>query len=287
MRFNILTVDEFGMTSIELTNMLKNFNVYIHNVKDSEEAEVTVVDKKINYTAIVWAMNSVDYSVFDAIKVLKTKEEFVNMPIVIISKFTDKKYIIKAIESGAVEYIAKPYNEDTVLNKLCRVLGIPFGKSEENMLDEDIITFNFKEMFNKELKAASRGGYSFSLLMATIKENESSNAILEDKSNIISLINRVIKNNLRETDSSFIYEANKLLVLLPFSDKAGAREIELKLKSIYTNNSMIKKKNEGYHLVTASITYPEDGKIKHVLLKKLEEEFEKCILGNIEINITV
>jgi hypothetical protein len=40
---------------------------------------------------------------------------------------------------------------------------------------------------------------------------------------------------------------------------------------------MIKKKNEGYVLVTASISYPEDGKIKHVLLQKLEDEFDKSI----------
>ena len=280
MRFNILSVDEFGMTSIELTNMLKNFNVYINNVKDADEAEATFKDRKINYNAIVWAMNSVDFSVFDAIKHLKTKEEFKSIPIVIISKFTDKRYIIKAIESGAIEYIAKPYNEETVLNKLCRVLGIPFEKSSVNLLDEDIITFNFKELLNKELKAASRGGYDFSLIMATVVQKENNIVKNEDKNNLIGLINRVIKNNLRETDSSFIYTSSNILILLPFSDKDGTKAIEQKIRNIYESNSMIKKKNEGYHLVIASITYPDDGKIKHVLLKKLEDEFEKCVIEN-------
>lgn len=279
MRFNILTVDEFGMTSIELTGMLKNFNVYIKNVKDADEVETTFKDNKTNYTAIVWAMNSVDYSVFDAIKHLKGKEEFKTIPIIVISKFTDKRYIIKAIESGAVEYIAKPYNEETVLNKLCRILGIPFEKSAGNMLDEDILTFNFKEMFNKELKAASRGSYPFSLIMATILHKADYGAELEDVESTIKLINRVIKNNLRETDSSFQYTGNNLMILLPFANKEGVKCIEKKLNDIYESNSMIKKKNKGYLFVTASITYPDDGKIKHVLLQKLEEEFDTNIIN--------
>jgi hypothetical protein len=67
MRFNILTIDEFGMTNIELNTMLKNFNVYINNVRDEEEAESIFKDNKLNYNAIVWAMNSADFSVFEAI----------------------------------------------------------------------------------------------------------------------------------------------------------------------------------------------------------------------------
>lgn len=277
MRFNILTVDEFGLTNIELTSMLKNFNVHVNNVKDADAAERTFKTQKLNYNAIVWAMNAVDYSVFDAIKLLKEKEDFKNIPIVVISKFTDKRYIIKAIESGAIEYIAKPYNEETVLSKLCRVIGIPFEKSEGNMLDEDIITFNFSEMFNKELKAASRGGYPFSLIMATIVHKARIDKGLDDINNIMILINRVFKNNLRETDSSFQYSSSKLIILLPFSNKEGTKEIEEKLNNIYESNSMIKKKNQGYIFVTSSISYPEDGKIKHVLLHKLEEAFDENV----------
>ena len=286
-RFNILTIDEFGITNIELMNMLKSFQVYIHNVKDVEEAETAFKDPKVKYTTVVWAMNSVVLSVFDEIHRLKAKEEFKNIPIVIISKFTDKKYIIKAIEAGAVEYIAKPYNEETVLNKLCRVLGIPFEKTAENLLDEDILTYNFNEMLNKELKAVSRGGYRFSLMRVTVLQEiepvlQEIEPVLspEDSSQVIELINRVLKNNLRETDSSFIYKSNNIMILLPFADKDGAIIIEQKIKSIYDKNSMIGKKNKGYVLAVASITYPDDGKIKHMLLKKLEERFEKIINEN-------
>jgi two-component system, chemotaxis family, chemotaxis protein CheY len=275
MRFNILSVDEFVMTRIELTNMLKNFNVHINSVQDWIEAESVLKEGKQVTNAIVWTINSIDINAFDEIKLIKSKEAYKNIPIIIISKFTDKKYIIKAIESGAVEYIAKPYNEETVLSKMCRVLGIPFEKTEDNTLDEDIITFSFSEMFNREIKAASRGGYPLSLILVTITPKAHSSKSQDEINTILSILNKVIRTNLRETDTSFHYSQDYLIILLPFTDKTGIKAIEKKLRHVYQNHSMIKQKNSGYIFITSSISFPEDGKIKDKLLEKLEDEFDK------------
>lgn len=276
MRFNILTVDEFGLAGIELANLLKNFNVYINNAIDSLEAESIFKSKKVNYNAIIWSMNSIDYSVFDDIRKLKELAEFKAVPIIIVSKFTDKKYIIRAIEAGAVEYIAKPYNEETVVNKLCRILGIPFERGIGNLLDEDILTYNFKEMLNKELKAASRGNYPLSMILGTLVY-KSTEERKEDVSSFTTLVNRVFKNNLRETDTGFVYTDNSIVFILPFSDEEGAKTIQEKLQKVFEDHTVIKKRNEGYILVTCSVSYPKDGKIKHVLLQKLEDESERCV----------
>ncbi|MCX8130745.1 MAG: response regulator [Clostridia bacterium] len=273
MRYNILSVDEFGTTRIELSNMLRNLDVSIINVKDEIEMINTLHEKKTIFNAVAWTINSIDMKDFEAIKRLKSKEAYKSIPVIIVSKFTDKKYIIKAIESGAVEYVAKPYDEETVLKKICKILGVPFEKTKSKKIDEDIVTYNFSEMFNREIKAASRGGYPLTVTMASIVPLAAGSADQENVDGIISLVNRVIKTKLRETDTSFHYGINNLILLLPFADKSGSEIIKKKLKAIFASHSMIRQRNNGYELVVASVTFPDDGKIKGKLLERLESNF--------------
>jgi len=51
--------------------------------------------------------------------------------------------------------------------------------------------------------------------------------------------------------------------------------VEKKVQDIFSTHSLIKRKNNGFRLVTASVTYPEDGKVKDKLLEKLEDIFNK------------
>jgi PleD family two-component response regulator len=275
MRYNILSVDEMGITRIELASMLRNLKVNIINVKDEIETINTLREHK-DIHAIIWTINSIDLRDYDVIKRLKTKEAYKNIPIIIVSKFTDKKYIIKAIESGAMEYIAKPYDEDTVVKKICRVLGVHMEKTVNKTHEEDIVVFNFSEMLSKEIKSAGRGGYEMSILMASVARNSSIVNIKDNSEEIVALISKIMKGRLRETDTTFLYGTNNLIMLLPFAGKEGIKSVEKKINDIFINNSLIKQKNTGnYVLVTASVSFPEDGKIKDKLLEKLENKFSE------------
>jgi PleD family two-component response regulator len=279
MRFNILSVDELGLTRIELSGMLKNSDMHIVNVADEVEMINVLRERKISFHAIVWTINSIDLKDFEAIKVLKSKEAYKSIPVIIVSKFTDKKYIIKAIECGAIEYIAKPYDEESVVKKIYKILGVPLEKSLEKKVDEYIVTYNFSEMLNKEIKAASRGAYPLTIAMATIMASDQQIAVQDGADALINMVNKVVRTRLRETDSSFLYGLNNIVVLLPFADKSGAECVEKKLQDIFVTHSMIRQRNTGYSLVTASVTFPDDGKIKGKLLEKLGINFTAAVDG--------
>lgn len=279
MRYNILCIDEFGITKVELANILKNLDINIINARDENDALDVLSGMITPVSAIVWSLNSTELKDFEAIKKVNGKDEYKNIPIVIISKFTGKKYVMKAVESGAVDYIAKPYDETAVLKKLCKVMGIPFEKAVERMNHEDFVTYNFYEMFNKEIKAAARGGYPMTLVLVSVVPNSSEVEHGGEVDELAVLIASVLKTKLRETDIVFNCGGNSLIVILPFTGKDNVDCIKKKIYDTYNDHTMIKPKKKGYDLVFSSVTYPDDGRVKEKLLEKLEQGLDVQLKG--------
>ncbi|MDP4092815.1 MAG: response regulator [Bacillota bacterium] len=270
MRFNIICVDEFGITRIELAGILKNLNINFINVKDETDAENVLESMKTPVNAIIWTINSVDMKDFESIKRLKELDSFKNIPVIIISKFTDKKYVIRAIEAGAVEYIAKPYDEAAVLRKICKAIGVAYDKALDKSLDDDIVTYSFSEMFNKEIKAASRGKYPMTIMLASVVPNKAEAENKKEIEDIALLVLRILKTRLRETDIAFQYGSNNMVLLLPFAGRDDVDGIKKKIFKMFSDHTAIKQKNLGYALKISSVTFPDDGKVKDKLLEKLE-----------------
>lgn len=277
MRHNVLCVDEAGIVKIEMSGMLKSFDIGFTDARDFKDAAGILKDAKTKFSAVIWALNYADLKDFDLIRKMKGQDSARNIPVIIVSKFTDKRYIIKAIESGASEYIVKPYDEQMTVRKLCRILGIPFEKPAGGYEEEEYVSFDFSELVNKELKSASRGSYPLSIVMAAIMPQEYDTYSQSRMNEIIKLINRVIRTKLRETDTSLCYGTNNLVLILPFSDKNGAATVERKIHEIYDTHTVIKQSNRNLKLVTAGVSFPEDGKIREKLLEKLENQIETAV----------
>jgi PleD family two-component response regulator len=160
MKKNILTVDGMGITKIELSSILKDYDINVVAVANEIEALSVLHEEKININAVIWTVNFVDELDFSAIRGMKRRGKHKHIPVIIISRFTDKSHIIRAIEAGVSEYIVKPYDDTVLLNKVLRALELPYTNHER--VTEDVVEFSlfsFSDMYNKEYKAAGRGGY--------------------------------------------------------------------------------------------------------------------------------
>jgi len=274
MQCTILTVDELEVIRFELVEILKGLNVEIINAVSEEEVLRIIGSKEYTINIIIWVVNSGDFKCFEALKRVKGNQLCKDIPIIVVSSFTDKKYVLKAIESGAVEYIARPYDENTVIKKISRITGL-LNRISNNEVIEDIITFNFTEMSNKELKAASRGGYPLTFMLVSIIPYDDLNKYeyRKEVNSFTNIVNMVIRSNLRETDTSFHIDVNKIILLLPFADSEGAKIIEEKIYKLFESHSFIRKKNKGHSLYITSASFPEDGKVKDKLLQKLKDNY--------------
>ena len=277
---NILCVDKYDIIRLEFSRLLGGYGINFINAGNEVDAVNILSNGKIKFNAVLWDINADNYEDLDLISRLKNKEYCRNIPIIIVSGLTDRKHIIKAIESGAVEYIVKPYDEEIVEAKICGMLNMSCrGKAADKDADDNIVYFSFSEMFNKEIKAADRGGYPLSAMIISLIPESSAEPGGEFYGNvvtdIITLADRVIRTRLRETDTLFQYGINSLVILLPFTNKRGAEPVEAKIRSLFENHTLIKQKGGGFSfkLITASVTFPEDGKTKNKLLEKLKSEF--------------
>lgn len=270
MRYEILSVDETGLTALELARIVSKYEIKITSAAGKEEAIDLATNKNKDYKALIWALDSVEAADFSEIKKLKASHAFKRIPLIVISNHTDKKYIIKAIEAGAVEFIARPYDADTVESKICRVLDIPACKA--GAILDDIIAFNFMDMFNKEMKSASRGNYPMTIMLSSIAL-DADNLKNDKQKEITDILLRILKTKLRETDSLFNYDSSRLVLLLPFTDHSGAEVVKERINETFKTHSLLKDKINGCRLTTVYVSFPEDSKIKDKLLEKLENEF--------------
>jgi len=270
MRYNILCVDESGASRLELENLLKNRDIDINilNVRSHTEAIDLVKAGKYRISVAVWAINDMETKVFNWIKAFKREEQGRNIPAVIISDIMDKRHVVKAVESGAAEYILRPYDEAVVLEKFGRILEAASEKAAVKVNYEDIVTYNFFEMLSREMKAASRGAFPLTVMFVSAVPRE----VNEDRSlnNYMELIGKIIKTKLRDTDVTFQYRADTLAILLPFASCEGADAVTKKIKNIINTHTIIRKMGKGYKPVIVSVTFPEDGRIKSKLLEKLD-----------------
>jgi diguanylate cyclase (GGDEF)-like protein len=114
-------------------------------------------------------------------------------------------------------------------------------------------------------------------MLASIVVTDAVNYHHQDIDSIMDTVCKVIRNSLRGTDSVFRYGANNLYILLPFTGKEGVNAVDEKIHQIYDSHSVINKKKGGCILVTASVSYPDDGKIGEKLLSILENNFDDVL----------
>ncbi len=293
MQMDVLCVDVHMKTASEIAAYLKTFplnsreltidiDIRLLEAVDVRQMVEMLENRNFNIKAVILLNNGPEngsgIECFSLIQSMKSRMNYVDIPFIIISDLTASEYVIKSIESGATAYITRPLDGPSLSEKLSEAIEatIPAGQrgksnwNKGNRPVEDIITFTFAEMLNREVKAAARGNYPLTVSLFTFKENATA-----DPEDFIDVLNRIIKVQLREFDSCFRYGNRGIIVLLPFADDAGADVVCNKIIGIFNTNSIIRQKNSGLELTAASVSYPKDGKVSDKLLDRLSSVVSK------------
>lgn len=119
----ILIIDDNTANILLLSKMLKiaGYN-NIKTLNDSREVLNTVYEYTPSLILLDYKMPFMDG--LEVIDTLKSKEDYNNIPIIMISAENDKEYYKKAFEQGAVDYISKPFNYNDIISKIENVLQI-------------------------------------------------------------------------------------------------------------------------------------------------------------------
>lgn len=110
----ILVVEDSKFQSLILKDILSKGGYDVVCVSSAEEAINNDYYKKFDLillNVVLPGMNGYEFC-----KVIKNNDKF--LPVIIITSIEDKKSLVKALNSGADDYIKKPYNVDELLARI-------------------------------------------------------------------------------------------------------------------------------------------------------------------------
>ncbi|WP_153913787.1 response regulator [Shewanella sp. TC10] len=116
----VLVVDDQNVMLKIITTILKPKGFEVEVATNGVEAL-----NKLKHCQPELVLLDIDMPIMDGIQTLKTiksMDEMVNIPIIMLTSSTDKESFIECRELGAIDYIVKPTNAETLLKKIYAVI---------------------------------------------------------------------------------------------------------------------------------------------------------------------
>ncbi len=112
----ILIIDDSAVNNVLLENVLEDQNYEVIIAFNGNDA-FKAIDKNIPDLILLDIMMP-DMDGYKILEELKSKENTKQIPVIMVSAKSDSLDINKAMELGAVDYIIKPINIKTILEKI-------------------------------------------------------------------------------------------------------------------------------------------------------------------------
>jgi len=154
----ILIVDDIPANIIALKKTLELHNIDVDTAESGEEALKKIL--KTNYCLIIMDVQMPGLDGFEVVKILSGNKKTKDIPVIFLSAInTEKKYIFKGFETGAVDYITKPVDTDLLILKVKTFLKIYEQKNDLKIM-KDLLSNEIKirkeAQDNLEIKIAER-----------------------------------------------------------------------------------------------------------------------------------
>lgn len=120
----ILIVDDEEINLDMISAVLESCGYATLKALDARTALNILEAEKANISAILMDLNMPKSDGFTAIKTLKSTKVFRPIPIMALTVASDKESVLKAISSGADDYLTKPFESEELLSRvaiLCKI----------------------------------------------------------------------------------------------------------------------------------------------------------------------
>lgn len=113
----ILLVDDSSTMRRIQKNTLNTIG--LTDVDEAEDGEMAVAKALAgNYDLILMDWNMPKMTGIEALKKMKTEDSIKGIPVIMVTSESEKSRIIEAIQAGAANYIVKPFQPETLQEKI-------------------------------------------------------------------------------------------------------------------------------------------------------------------------
>ena len=136
----ILIVDDNPNNIKVLAIILKQFNYKIVIAADGVGA-VEMVDRVRPDLILLDIMMPV-MDGYEACRIIKSKKENVNVPVLFLSALDEKESIVEGFEAGGVDYITKPFNKEELFSRIRTHLELKLVRDEIEQSNNHLTELN-------------------------------------------------------------------------------------------------------------------------------------------------
>jgi PleD family two-component response regulator len=252
----ILLLDPYETTYCYIAKEMQKAGYPLIRVKDKDEL-ATQVDKDV---LLILVDLEPGKSVLDVIAHVH-KSVFNHIPVLVLSYVSEKEAVIAALDAGASDYIIKPFHHSYLLERVGRILS---PEDYANIYME-YVSFNMNELLDIELKRAYRGKSPLSLIMLAFQSGR-----INRSGDGVSILESV----LRDIDTVIRYSSDKVLILLPLTNKEGAAYVLERIRDSLESYDYLEESDAHYVFTAASVTFPEDADSRKSLIAMLENKLQ-------------
>src|SRR3989338_6051817 len=135
----ILIIEDSKTQAGQLEAILKPLGYSISIAYNGKDALTHLKEKKPVLVISDILMPEMDG--YQVCMLIKSDEKYRDVPVILLTQLSDPKEVIKGLESGADDFISKPYNEELLLARIKTILGIRIDENKNR--DINGIDVNF------------------------------------------------------------------------------------------------------------------------------------------------
>jgi len=295
----ILVVDDVEVNIQLLTSYLTAEGYEVICAADGEDAIEKVRSSDPDLVLLDVMMPKMNG--FDACRILKedTKTKFV--PVIMVTALNEIEDKIKGIDSGADDFLSKPFNKLELLARVRSLLRIKYlhdalqqkvielqrAKEELRQLaitDGLTSLYNyryFKEQLQQEINRATRHNLDVSLVMIDIDHFKHYN----DKNGhpagdlLLNKIGKLLKENVRNIDLAARYGGEEFSLVLIETNKYAAKIVAEKIRKLVEQQKFDCEKAQPLGRITISTgvaTFPEDATVFERLVEAADKRLYRA-----------
>ncbi len=255
----VLVIDDSIIIRLEVRRILETYGVQVLEL-DNVEDFFRFSGKYRDLNLILLDVSLPGMDGLTALEKMRADRSWAYLPVVMLTARSDRTTVERALQTGAVNYIRKPFTREILLERVEKVLG-PLVPPDG---DKDVHPMDLDTQLGLEVQRAKRGGTPLSLLEIKVPKEMRHLSRLPE---VVALRDKV-RQQVREIDSVYITRDRNLVLVLPLTPAQGAQVVMKKIAPC-----LMVAEDQVMEMV--AVTFPDDGAEAKDLLKALQVKGKK------------